>query len=89
MDSRQTKSISRLKVSLFIEFENRKENFVLAPMDVTLHDFIRMIWQLRIQSIIMLTRLFEDGKVKKLNIRLLKFVVFSIAQMFSILARRR
>jgi hypothetical protein len=24
-----------------------------------------MIWQLRIQSIIMVTRLFEDGKVKK------------------------
>lgn len=35
----------------------------LAPTDVTLHDFIRMIWQLRIQSIITVTRLFEDGKV--------------------------
>ena len=72
MDSRQIKSTSRLKVSLFIEFENEnkmKKKFVLAPMDVTLHDFIRMIWQLRIQSIIMLTRLFEDGKVKKLNVR--------------------
>ncbi len=39
--------------------------FFLAPTDTTLHDFIRMIWQLRIQSIIMVTRLFEDGKVKK------------------------
>jgi protein tyrosine phosphatase len=38
---------------------------LLAPTDVTLHDFIRMIWQLRIQSIIMLTRLFEDGKVRR------------------------
>jgi len=35
----------------------------LAPTDVTLGDFIRMIWQMRIQSIVMLTRLFEDGKV--------------------------
>lgn len=34
-----------------------------APTETTLHDFIRMIWQLRIQSIIMVTRLFEDGKV--------------------------
>lgn len=33
-------------------------------MDVTVFDFFRMIWQLRIQSIIMLTRLFEDGKVR-------------------------
>ena len=43
-------------------------NIVLAPTEVTLHDFIRMIWQLRIQSIIMLTRLFEDGKVNKQRI---------------------
>ncbi|CAF0950892.1 unnamed protein product [Rotaria sordida] len=35
-----------------------------APTDTTLYDFIRMIWQLRIQSIIMVTRLFEDGKHK-------------------------
>lgn len=35
-----------------------------APTDATLYDFIRMIWQLRIQSIIMVTRLFEDGKCK-------------------------
>ncbi|UJR34076.1 hypothetical protein I4U23_021486 [Adineta vaga] len=35
-----------------------------APTETTLHDFIRMIWQLRIQSIIMVTRLFEDGKHK-------------------------
>ncbi|CAF1025802.1 unnamed protein product [Adineta steineri] len=38
-----------------------------APTDTTLYDFIRMIWQLRIQSIIMLTRLFEDGKHKCLQ----------------------
>jgi protein tyrosine phosphatase len=44
-------------------FENNIEN-LLAPTDITLHDFIRMIWQSRIQFIIMLTRLFEDGKVK-------------------------
>jgi len=50
-----------------INFENKIQN-LLAPTDVTLHDFIRMIWQLRIQSIIMLTRLFEDGKVKKKKI---------------------
>ncbi|CAF3448455.1 unnamed protein product [Rotaria socialis] len=35
-----------------------------APTDTTLYDFIRMIWQLRIQSIVMVTRLFEDGKHK-------------------------
>ncbi|CAF1274014.1 unnamed protein product [Adineta ricciae] len=35
-----------------------------APTETTLYDFIRMIWQLRIQSIIMVTRLFEDGKHK-------------------------
>ncbi|CAF5128548.1 unnamed protein product, partial [Rotaria magnacalcarata] len=34
------------------------------PTDTTLYDFIRMIWQLRIQSIVMVTRLFEDGKHK-------------------------
>ncbi|CAF0964408.1 unnamed protein product [Adineta steineri] len=35
-----------------------------APTETTLHDFIRMIWQLRIQSIVIVTRLFEDGKHK-------------------------
>ncbi|CAF4921423.1 unnamed protein product, partial [Rotaria sp. Silwood1] len=35
-----------------------------APTDTTLYDFYRMIWQLRIQTIIMVTRLFEDGKHK-------------------------
>ncbi|UJR13295.1 hypothetical protein I4U23_000313 [Adineta vaga] len=38
-----------------------------APTDTTLYDFIRMIWQFRIQSIVMLTRLFEDGKHKCLQ----------------------
>jgi len=54
-----------LVIYLF-NLENKIKIF-LAPTDVTLHDFIRMIWQLRIQSIIMLTRLFEDGKVRKKN----------------------
>ncbi len=44
-------------------FKNKFQN-LLAPTEMTLHDFIRMIWQSRIQSIVMLTRLFEDGKVK-------------------------
>ncbi len=48
-----------------LNFKTKIEKILLAPTDVTLYDFIRMIWQLRIQSIIMLTRLFEDGKVKK------------------------
>jgi protein tyrosine phosphatase len=61
-----------------INFENKIQN-LLAPTDVTLHDFIRMIWQLRIQSIIMLTRLFEDGKVKKENFVLNLMFVFFLA----------
>jgi hypothetical protein len=47
-----------------------------------------MIWQLRIQSIIMVTRLFEDGKVKKRIFSLWKYFrlfysinVFNIGQM--------
>jgi hypothetical protein len=36
-----------------------------APTETTLYDFVRMIWQLRIQSIVMVTRLFEDGKVMR------------------------
>lgn len=43
---------------------NRMYIAAQAPTDVTLGDFFRMIWQLRIQSIVMLTRLFEDGKHK-------------------------
>ncbi len=35
-----------------------------------------MIWQLRIQSIIMLTRLFEDGKVRRKKIFVFDFVFF-------------
>lgn len=48
---------------------------ILAPTDATLHDFIRMIWQLRIQSIITVTRLFEDGKVTRLmNCRIVRLI---------------
>jgi len=35
-----------------------------APTETTLNDFLRMIFQLKIQSIVMVTRLFEDGKNK-------------------------
>jgi len=58
-------------------FQNKIPNLV-APTDVTLHDFIRMIWQLRIQSILMLTRLFEDGKVIKKKF-CLYFISFFLA----------
>jgi protein tyrosine phosphatase len=63
---------------LFIYFFQNKIRNLVAPTDVTLHDFIRMIWQLRIQSIIMLTRLFEDGKVKKQNVQIIYFFLSSI-----------
>lgn len=66
MDRKLIRHTSLLKVcSLLRLIILQLINILLAPTEVTLHDFIRMIWQLRIQSIIMLTRLFEDGKVNK------------------------
>jgi hypothetical protein len=41
-----------------------------------------MIWQLRIQSIIMVTRLFEDGKVDK-KINIVFFVTYKYGCLFS------
>ncbi|CAF0861002.1 unnamed protein product, partial [Didymodactylos carnosus] len=35
-----------------------------GPTEHTMYDFLRMIWQLRIEYVIMATRLFEEGKNK-------------------------
>ncbi|GFO10764.1 receptor-type tyrosine-protein phosphatase kappa [Plakobranchus ocellatus] len=35
-----------------------------APNDLTLHDFVRMIWEQKVERIVMLTNLVEMGKVK-------------------------
>lgn len=56
------------------------EMFRLAPTETTLNDFLRMIFQLRIQSIVMVTRLFEDGKVRSTKNSFDFRIFFSIFQ---------
>lgn len=86
MDIEQINNTLLLKVcivNLFVFIWILK--YLLAPTDATLFDFIRMIWQLRIQSIITVTRLFEDGKVtRRLNCQILLFSSVMCLYIYSI-----
>ncbi|XP_025079516.1 receptor-type tyrosine-protein phosphatase epsilon-like isoform X2 [Pomacea canaliculata] len=50
----------------YIHGYNKKKEFIAAqgPTEKTLHDFLRMVWDTKCQSIIMLTKTVENGKFK-------------------------
>ncbi|XP_048255982.1 uncharacterized protein LOC124153060 isoform X4 [Haliotis rufescens] len=50
----------------YIDTPKKKNAFIAAqgPNDIILNDFIRMLWELDVSRVVMLTNLFEEGKQK-------------------------
>ncbi|XP_059168901.1 receptor-type tyrosine-protein phosphatase alpha-like [Physella acuta] len=50
----------------YIEGYNNEEKFIASqgPNDVIINDFVRMLWEQKVDKVVMLTNLIEDGTVK-------------------------
>ncbi|XP_071118698.1 uncharacterized protein [Haliotis cracherodii] len=50
----------------YIDTPKKKKSFIAAqgPNDIIINDFIRMLWELDVSRVVMLTNLFEEGKQK-------------------------
>ncbi|XP_059168909.1 receptor-type tyrosine-protein phosphatase alpha-like [Physella acuta] len=50
----------------YIEGYNNEEKFIASqgPTDATINDFVRMLWQQKVDKVVMLTNLIEEGKMK-------------------------
>ncbi|XP_059169922.1 receptor-type tyrosine-protein phosphatase alpha-like [Physella acuta] len=50
----------------YVQGYGGKEKFIAAqgPTSVTVNDFVRMLWEQRVDTVVMLTNLTEEGKIK-------------------------